>query len=163
MNEKTSRTLSSDSDHPQLILPPPLIFLGYLISAIVLERIVPFPTPWPLPLRFLGGVLVIAGVLLVGSAFSELVKAHTTPDPRQPSTALVITGPYRFIRNPIYLGFLLIYLGFTLLAATLWGLLLSPFLVGTVTRWIIHAEEAYLGRKFKEEYQAYYSRVRPWV
>jgi protein-S-isoprenylcysteine O-methyltransferase Ste14 len=76
---------------------------------------------------------------------------------------LVTTGPYRFTRNPIYLGFLLIYLGFTLLAGTLWGLLLSPFLIGTVTQWIIHAEEAYLGRKFKEDYKAYSSRVRQWL
>ncbi len=56
--------------------------------------------------------------------------------------ALVTAGPYRYSRNPIYIGFLLIYLGFTLLAGTLWGLLLSPFLIGTVTQWIIHSEES---------------------
>jgi protein-S-isoprenylcysteine O-methyltransferase Ste14 len=161
MNDKTSHTLSPD--HVQVILPPPVIFLGYLVSAVVLQWVVPLPTPWTLPLRILGGVLVMAGLVLCGSAFSEMMKAHTTPDPHQPSTALVTTGPYRFTRNPIYLGFLLIYLGFTSLAGTLWGLLLSPFLIGTITRWIIHAEEAYLGGKFKEEYQVYYSRVRQWI
>ena len=105
MNDKTSHTLSPD--HVQVILPPPVIFLGYLVSAVVLQWVVPLPTPWTLPLRILGGVLVMAGLVLGGSAFSEMMKAHTTPDPHQPSTALVTTGPYRFTRNPIYLGFLL--------------------------------------------------------
>jgi protein-S-isoprenylcysteine O-methyltransferase Ste14 len=155
--------MPENPDHAQVILPPPVIFLGYLVSALVLQWVVPFPTPWRVPLRILGGVLVIAGLALGGSAFLEMMKAHTTPDAHQPSTALVTTGPYRFTRNPIYLGFLLIDLGFTLLAGTLWGLLLSPFLIGTITRWIIHAEEAYLGKKFKEEYQAYYSRVHQWI
>ncbi len=155
--------MPENTDHAQVLLPPPLMFLGYLVSALVLQWFVPFPTPWRLPLRILGGLLVIAAVALVASAFSEMMKAHTTPDPHQPSTALVTTGPYRFTRNPIYLGFFLIYLGITLMAGTLWGLLLSPFLLGAVTRWIIHAEEEYLGKKFKEEYRDYSSRVRQWL
>ena len=150
-------------DHAQVLLPPPLMFLGYLVSALILQWIVSFPTPWGLPLRILGGLLVIAAVPLVGLAASEMMKAHTTPDPHQPTTALVTRGPYRFTRNPIYLGFFLVYLGVTLLAGTLWGLLLSPFLIGAVTRWIIRAEEEYLGAKFKEEYRDYSSHVRRWV
>jgi len=150
-------------DHVQLPLEPPFIFLGYLLSALILQWVVPFPTPWGLWLRIAGGVLLIVGFLLAGSAISEMRKAHTTPDPRQPTTALVTSGPFRFTRNPIYLGFLLIYLGFTLLPGTLWGVLLSPFLIGTFTRSIIHAEESYLQRKFKDEYKQYLSRVRKWI
>jgi protein-S-isoprenylcysteine O-methyltransferase Ste14 len=155
--------MTSTTDHAQVALPPPLIFLGYLLGALVLQWAVHFAWPLSIPLRILGVVIVVAGVLLGGAAVSEIRKAHTTPDPRYPTTALVTDGPYRFTRNPMYLGFFLIYLGFTLLAGTLWGLLLSPFLIGTVNRWIIHAEEAYLDEKFEEDYIAYRARVRQWL
>ncbi len=155
--------MADNKDHAQVPLPPPILFLGYLVSAIVLQWIVPFPFPWAIPLRILGGALLIAGLLLAASAIREMRRMHTTPDPDQPVTALVTSGPYRFTRNPIYLGFLLIYLGFTLLAGTLWGLILSPFLIGTITRWVIHAEEFYLEDKFEEEYAAYRARVRQWI
>jgi protein-S-isoprenylcysteine O-methyltransferase Ste14 len=151
------------TDHAHIALPPPLIFLGYLIGALLLHWAVPFRLPWPLPLRILGGLLLVGGFALDAAAVREMLKAHTTPEPHQPTTALVTAGPYRFTRNPIYLGFVLLFLGFTLLAGTLWGVLLSPFLIGTVTRWIIHAEEAYLDGKFKAEYRAYFAHVRRWL
>jgi len=142
---------------------PPLVFLGYLTGAFILNWVIPFPTPWTVALRIVGGISAIVGFLLGGSAFSQMLKAHTSPDPHQPSTALVIEGPYRFTRNPIYLGFLLIYLGLTLLGATLWGLIAAPFLIWTVTHAVIHFEEKYLVEKFGESYRQYMSRVRPWI
>ena len=90
-------------------------------------------------------------------------KAHTQLIHVEPVTAFVTTGPYRFTRNPIYLGFFLIYLGFTLLAGTLWGLIASPFLVWTITQAVIRAEEIYLDEKFGEQYKQYRSRVRQWI
>jgi protein-S-isoprenylcysteine O-methyltransferase Ste14 len=155
--------MPENPDHPQVMVMPPVVYLGYLIGALVLNWIVPFPAPWPLPLRILGGLLVAAGLIFGGSAFAQMTKAHTSPDPHQPTTALVTQGPYRFTRNPIYLGFFLIYLGFTLLAGTLWGLVISPFLLWTITHAAIHAEEDYLEKKFGEQYTAYRSRVRCWI
>ena len=152
-----------NTDHAQVMAPPPLIFLGYLIGALVCNWAVPFPTPWTSTLRIVGGVMVIAGFTLAGTAFSQMVKAHTSPDPHQPTTTIVASGPYRWTRNPIYLGFFLVYLGFTFLAGTLWGLLGSPFLLWTITHSVIHAEEAYLEKKFGEEYTGYRSRVRRWL
>jgi protein-S-isoprenylcysteine O-methyltransferase Ste14 len=155
--------MTSTADHARVALPPPLVFLGYLLSALLLQWAVPLHLPWPLPVRIIGGLLLVGGFVLGAAAVREMRKLHTTPDPHQPVTALVTGGPYRFTRNPIYLGFLLIYLGLTLLADTLWGLLLSPFLVGTVTRWIIQAEEVYLSGKFPDDYSAYRARVRQWL
>jgi protein-S-isoprenylcysteine O-methyltransferase Ste14 len=150
-------------DHAQVMVPPPLVFLGYLISALVLNWIIPLPTPETFALRIAGGIAVIAGILLVGSAFSQMMKVHTSPALNQPVTALVTSGPYRVTRNPIYLGFFLIYLGFTLLDGTLWGLIASPFLLWTITQAVIHAEEIYLAEKFGEQYSGYRSRVRQWI
>jgi len=81
--------------------------------------------------------------------------ARTSPDPDQPTTSLIIEGPYRLTRNPIYLGFALIILGGTFLAGTLWGMFLAPFLVATVTRVIIRAEEQYLQATFAGRYSEY--------
>ncbi len=150
-------------DHAQVMVPPPLIFLGYLIGALVVNWVVPFPEPWTFALRIVGGAMAIAGFFLAGSAISQMRKVHTSPDPRHAVTALVIGGPYRFTRNPIYLGFLLIYLGFSMAAGTLWGWLGSPFLIWSVTNSVIQPEEVYLENKFESQYREYRSHVRRWI
>jgi len=151
------------SDHVSLILPPPVIFLGHLVSALVLQLVVPLSLPWPMPLRALGAVLLLGGLGLAAAAVRELRRMHTTPDPNQAVTTLVITGPYRFSRNPIYLGFMMIFLGFTLVAGTLWGMLIVLFLFATITRSVVRAEENYLERRFKEQYRIYRALVRRWL
>ena len=150
-------------DHAQVMVPPPLVFLGYLIGALVVNWAVPFPEPWIFAFRIIGAVMVVAGFFLAGSAISQMRKSHTSPDPHQPVNALVTSGPYRFTRNPIYLGFLLIYLGFTMAAGTWWGWLGSPFLIWSVTNSVIQPEEVYLDDKFEEQYKEYCSRVRRWI
>ncbi len=155
--------MAEATDHVHLVLPPPVIFLGHLLSALILQWVVPLPLPWPLPLRILGGALLLAGFALAAAAVREMRKLHTTPDPKQPVSTLVTTGPYRFSRNPIYLGMLLTMLGFTLLAGTLWGLLISPFLIGTITRSIIRPEENYLQGRFDGQYNLYRTLVRRWL
>ncbi len=154
--------MAATTNHFRPAFPPPLVFLGYLLGAIILNWALPIRLPW-LPVRLLGGLLVIGGLLLAASAIREMRKLHATPDAHRPVAALVTGGPFRFTRNPIYLAFLLIYLGFTFLAGTLWGILLSPFLIGTVTRWVIQREEAYLSQRFGEEYNAYRYCVRRWL
>ncbi len=150
-------------DHAQVRVAPPLVFLSYLIGALIVSWFVPFPTPWTFPLRIVGGLMVIAGFMSAGSAISQMRKANTSPDPHHAVAALVTGGPYHFTRNPIYLGFFLIYLGFTLLAGTLWGLIASPFLIWTVTSAVIRAEETYLDDKFGDQYKEFRSRVRRWI
>ena len=55
-------------DHAQVMVPPPLVFLGYLIGALILNWIMPFPAPWTFVLRIVGGLTVIAEFLLAGLA-----------------------------------------------------------------------------------------------
>ena len=155
--------MEKDLEHAQIRFPPPMLFLVFLIGALVLNWLFPLPEPWTTILRTAGGVAVVAGLALGGTAVSQMRQARTSPDPERPTTALVTDGPYRFTRNPIYLGFLLIYLGFTLLAGTLWGLLLSPILLWIATRLIVRAEEGYLAGRFPDQYQAYKARARRWI
>jgi protein-S-isoprenylcysteine O-methyltransferase Ste14 len=155
--------MEKDTNHARIMFPPPMLFLGFLIGALVLNWLFPLPEPWTTILRIAGGAAVVSGLLLGGAAISRMRRAHTSPGPDRPTTALVTEGPYRFTRNPIYLGFLLIYLGFTLMAGTLWGLVLSPILLWIATRAIIRAEEAYLAERFPDDYEAYKARVRRWL
>ncbi len=155
--------MTEKMDHPQVMVAPPLVFLAYLLGALAMNWVLPLPTPWTPTLRIVGAVVLFLGLVLGGSAISQMRRADTSPDPRQPVTAFVVEGPYRFTRNPIYLGFLLIYLGITLIVGTVWGIIASPFLVRTVTDAVIHMEEKYLDEKFGETYREYRSRVRQWI
>jgi protein-S-isoprenylcysteine O-methyltransferase Ste14 len=89
--------------------------------------------------------------------------AGTNISPLKPSINLVNTGPYRFSRNPLYVAITLLYLGFTILLNSWWGVvLLAPVLM--VLHWgVVRREERYLERKFGEEYLAYRSQVRRYL
>ncbi len=155
--------MSDELKHARVRVPPPLVFLSYLIGALILNWLIPLREPWTTFSRIVGLAAVLAGFALGATAVLRMLRAHTSPDPHRPTTALITDGPYRFTRNPIYLGFLLDFIGFTLLVGTLWGLLLSPLLIVTVTGAVIRAEEIYLEGRFGEGYKDYKASVRPWV
>src|SRR2546421_583789 len=90
-------------------------------------------------------------------------RGGTPPNPFNPPTALVTQGPYRFTRNPMYVGWVFISLGADLLARALCPLVLLPAVIFLTGRRVIALEEAYLERRFKDEYRAYRARVRRWL
>jgi protein-S-isoprenylcysteine O-methyltransferase Ste14 len=90
-------------------------------------------------------------------------RAGTTENPFKPSTALVFDGPYRFTRNPMYLGMAAVYVGLAFVLGLMWALLFLPLVLIAVDRLVIAREEPYLERKFGEEYVAYKRRVRRWI
>jgi protein-S-isoprenylcysteine O-methyltransferase Ste14 len=89
--------------------------------------------------------------------------AGTNIPPTLPTTALVVTGPYRWSRNPLYLAMILVYVGLGIAALSLWALLLAVPLVLLLNYGVIIREEAYLERKFGADYRAYRERVRRWI
>ena len=155
--------MNKPAHHPRVPVPPPLVFLAFLLTSLLLNLWVPLQVPWPPLTRAVGAMALAAGLLLAGLSVTLMRRAGTSPDPRQPSTVLVTDGPFRLSRNPIYLGFTLIVLGATLFGGTLWGVLLAPLLVAAITRLIIHPEEKYLHTRFKAPYAIYRSRVRQWL
>jgi protein-S-isoprenylcysteine O-methyltransferase Ste14 len=162
-----STSSSPPSDTPGVRVLPPLIYAGLFAVAYVLHRAVPLRL-WggngvAALARLAGWALVGAGVLLAASAAWLFRRAGTTPNPTRPTTALVLSGPYRFTRNPMYVALGLCYLGATLLVNTAWPLVLFPALIILVQRWVIVPEEAYLERKFGAEYRVYCDRVRRWL
>jgi protein-S-isoprenylcysteine O-methyltransferase Ste14 len=97
------------------------------------------------------------------SGLFEMRRVETNASPYKPSTSIVTSGPYRFTRNPIYVGFTLMYLGLSIFANALWPVLLLPGVITMMRRGVIEREEAYLERKFGEEYLSYKERVRRWI
>ena len=78
-------------------------------------------------------------------------------------TALVVDGIYGRTRNPLYLGMILVYLGLSVAAGSLWAIVLVVPLLWVINVGVIAREERYLERKFGDAYRAYKGRVRRWV
>jgi protein-S-isoprenylcysteine O-methyltransferase Ste14 len=106
----------------------------------------------------------LLGGLAVGRAgFNSLRRAGTDVTTRRRSTTLVMTGPYRITRNPLYLSMTLMYSGIAVLANSLSTILLLPGVLAVMNRGVIDREEEYLERCFGDEYLRYKARVRRWI
>ena len=151
------------ADNPGVIAPPPLIYAGSLVAGLAANRIYPIRfLPRGLS-RALGWPLVAAGLSLGLLGFREMRRAGTNVQTRKPTTAIVEAGPYRYTRNPLYVGMTLIYAGFASRANALPVALLLPAVLAVVRRGVIEREERYLEGKFGDEYLRYKGRVRRWI
>jgi protein-S-isoprenylcysteine O-methyltransferase Ste14 len=150
-------------DNPGVIAPPPLIYAGALAIGLLANRLYPIAfLPRGLS-RVLGWPLIVGGPVVGSLGLREMKRADTNVDPREPTTAIVTGGPYRFTRNPLYLSMTLIYAGITALANALPAALLLPVVLHIMRRGVIEREESYLERKFGDEYLDYKARVRRWI
>jgi len=145
-----------------VLAPPPLIYAVPLAVGLLLNRwhvIRLLPARLALPV---GIALLLLGLIAVPAVLA-FRRVKTSPKPWKPTTAVVTTGPYRITRNPMYLGFTLLYLGTTCWVNTVWPLILLPLVLVTMHYGVITREEAYLERVFGEEYLTYKRRVRRWL
>ncbi len=148
---------------PGIHFPPPFIYVALFLLGLLLDQLVPVN---PLPRTFsrlVAAVLLLPGFGLVFWSLWLFFRARTSPLPMRPTTALVFSGPYRWTRNPMYLGMLLLYLGAALLFDVFWALVLTPAVVMLVGRLVIRREERYLDAKFGEDYRLYQTQVRRWI
>jgi len=150
-------------DHPGVWVPPPLIYVAIFLLALWLHRFLPLPAIPRNIGRFGGPACIAAGLLLSVWSIGLFRRARTSIIPVRPSSALVVGGPYRFTRNPMYLSLLIVYLGAALLTQMLWAVLLSPIVVLGLGRLVIRKEEHYLQRRFGEEFVRYKASVRRWI
>jgi len=127
-----------------------------------LTRWVAMPTP--LPLRILGGVLLVLALPLLVSAFVRFVRDGLgTPAPVAPTEELVVTGAYRYVRNPMYVAVVAAIVGQALLLGQT-GLLAYAALVAVLVATFVRVyEEPVLRRQFGEKYEAYRRAVPAWV
>jgi protein-S-isoprenylcysteine O-methyltransferase Ste14 len=152
----------SDPDTSGVRVPPPLFYIAGFAVGIALELAIPIDRP-PLAITLIGAL--ICGVLwlaLDGAAMLFFRRAGTSMVPFNPTTALVTTGPYRFSRNPMYLGMAFLYVALALAFGVIWALIVLPFVIAAVDQLVVALEEGYLVRKFGQPYCDYMARVRRW-
>lgn len=143
--------------------PPPLVYAGGLVLGWLVDR------AWPASLFDARGWWVVAipiaaaGLALVVAALGLFRRAGTDPLPMRPTSALVFAGPYRFTRNPMYLGMALVYVAAAILLDLPWAFVLLPLVVVVIRTQVIAKEERYLESKFGDAYRLYRVRVRRWL
>ncbi len=151
----------------QLLLrvPVPWVFVLNYLLGVALELVA--PPVWrgrrAAGLGAAGGVLLALGVFVAAWGWLTFRTAHTTTVPGEMSTQLVTWGPYRFTRNPMYVGLVLAYLGEAGILHQVWPVVVLPLVVAYVHGVVIPLEEAKLREAFGERYERYRERVRPWV
>ena len=164
-------------DTPGVLAPPPLIYLGFLLAGWGLAELGARPEAleagmgWlaagfgfdPPVRRGLALTLIVGGLLLDGMAAGLFRRRGTAVEPWKPSTALIIEGPYRLSRNPIYVGFAVTYVGLAIAMNSWMALILLVPCLWVVDRFVIQREERYLSLKFGPAYEAYRQQVRRWL
>jgi protein-S-isoprenylcysteine O-methyltransferase Ste14 len=150
-------------DHPGVLVKPTRLYPAAMALSLLLELVRPttLASGW---LRIALAALGMGiGVALLQAGRRRFAAAGTNVPTHLPVERIVRDGPYRWSRNPIYLGLTAIYLGLAFAFDSVWALaLLLPVLV--VMRFgVIAREERYLDAKFGAEYRAYRARVRRWL
>jgi protein-S-isoprenylcysteine O-methyltransferase Ste14 len=156
--------VAETADTANVMVRPPLAWALAVVAGLALNWLLPLPfVPATAPAGWLGGMVFALALALFAWAITTMTRAGSNVPTSRPTMTIVDTGPYRFTRNPIYLGMVLGLIGLAIALNTLWLLLaLLPF--GLVIRYgVIAREEAYLERKFGDVYRDYRARVRRWV
>lgn len=154
-----------ERDTAGVLAPPPVLYGAGLVIGLVLHVLHPIhiASSSGTVVRGAGVALVAIGLLLSASVMRVFRAAGTPVPPYRPTARLVFGGPYRYSRNPDYIGQALAYVGVALVANSWWPLFILPVVVFVVQRLVIEREERYLEAKFGEEYREYRARVRRWL
>lgn len=158
-------TARAPLSNPGVHFPPPFIFFGGFLAGWLIDRWVrtlPFSTR-SVPLEWIGFGVLIVGVLLSVWGFVTFRLARTAVIPHHAASQLVTNGPYRFTRNPMYVGLTIAYAGGAAVINSAWPLILLPVVLIVLVRSVVSREEQYLTDAFGDEFAAYRSRVRRWL
>ena len=156
--------MDDTADTAHVIIRPPLAWGLAVIAGLALNWLVPLPfLSADLPAGWLGAIVFLLALALLAWAIVTITKAGSNVPTNRPTTSIVESGPYRFTRNPIYLGMFLGLIGLAIAFDNLWLLMmLVPFAL-VIRYGVVAREEAYLERKFGDVYRGYRSRVRRWL
>ncbi|WP_335622095.1 isoprenylcysteine carboxylmethyltransferase family protein [Bradyrhizobium icense] len=160
----TGPAMADTADTANVIVRPPIAWALAVLAGFALNWLMPLPfLPAALPAGWLGAIVFALALALFGWAISTMTRAGSNVPTNLPTTTIVDTGPYRFTRNPIYLGMVLGLIGLAIAFNNFWLLMtLAPFAL-VIRHGVIAREEAYLERKFGDVYRRYCARVRRWL
>ena len=158
--------LSRDSDAARVRFPPPLVYAlslgaGWLVETFAFTLGVPMPSEmWRFTTAAVPGA---AGLAMLAYAAGLFVRSGQNPEPWKTTPSMVVSGIYRWTRNPMYVGMALVQVGIGIWLNNLWMVLLTAASLWCVYRIAVMPEEAYLEEKFGDEYRRYKQAVRRWL
>ncbi len=148
---------------PREKVPALFVYIAFFAVGFMLDRLLPLPFSSGAIGRIAGWVLLAPGLaMIVWTLLTFLVK-RVSPASFVPTRGLIVTGPFRLSRHPLYLAGLVAYLGGALLGNLPWTLVAAVPLAMVIQRLFVEREEAYLEERFGDEYRAYKARVRRWI
>jgi protein-S-isoprenylcysteine O-methyltransferase Ste14 len=158
-------SMTVEPDSAGVRFPPPFIFLAALLLGLAVEwffALITFGVDWRL-LVATGALLFVAGAVIMLAAAGLFRRLGTNIPPSQPTTLIATTGPYRWTRNPMYLGMALIYAGLAIGFDRPIAFALLPLVLIAIQTQVIAREERYLEAKFGDDYRRYKAEVRRWL
>jgi protein-S-isoprenylcysteine O-methyltransferase Ste14 len=157
--------MEAELDRAGVRFPPPLLYLGALLLGLAADSFVTiysFGIDWRL-LFATGALLFVAGAAIMTAAAGLFRRLGTNIPPSQPTTTIATTGPYRWTRNPMYLGMALVYAGLAIGFDGPIAFALLPLVLIVIQTQVIAREERYLEAKFGDDYRRYKAKVRRWL
>ena len=153
-----------EAHRPRTLILPPAPYAAAILGGWWLNgHLVGIPIDLGAMMRPLGWLGIGIGLALSAWTFWTFAYHRTTVNPYSGASALCTSGPFRFSRNPIYLGDWFILAGVSLLLNTVWPLLFSPLIWVMLRFGVIRHEEAHLEARFGDAYRDYMARVRRWI
>jgi protein-S-isoprenylcysteine O-methyltransferase Ste14 len=134
-----------------------------LIPGVITGWRIPWTGGWVWPVATVAAIVILSGVIALLDAFIRFARADGTPAPPMPTVHLVVVGPYRYVRNPMYLAVLMIILGQALLFGSRSALLYAGIVLLAVALFVRGYEEPTLEREYGDEYRKYRRNVRGWI
>ncbi|WP_339863715.1 isoprenylcysteine carboxylmethyltransferase family protein [Paremcibacter congregatus] len=145
------------------IFLPPIIFVLCLIGIWASNHYGLATHIWlPAPLHYAGWLFILAGLGLAAWARYLFLRHQTNILPYKKPDHMVQDGPFRYTRNPMYLGMFLVAFGMAILYGTTFSIIFPLIFFLIANRWYIPFEEAHMEDAFGEEFHLYKSRVRRW-
>jgi protein-S-isoprenylcysteine O-methyltransferase Ste14 len=147
-------------------IPVPWVFILVYLVGVAVQHVLPMGIPSPelaWVIRVTGFVFIGVGIAVAFSALGIFRKRKTTTVPHETPSTLVTSGPYRFTRNPMYVGLTLVYLGVAAARLEIWPAIVLPLLLAYINFVVIPVEEESLRGVFGDAYQQYGTRVGRWL
>ena len=142
---------------------PPVALGVPLAGGIAASHVAGEPISWP-DLR-VGVAILLATAFAIWNGWGLVLflKHATGLLPGQPTTELLLRGPFAVSRNPLYVGLIVLYLAIALWVPSAWAVLLLPVGVLTLVKGAVEPEEEYLRQNYGPAYEEYYRRVPRWL